>query len=68
MKQFISKKLVLSILSLLIFSCFLINFFAFNEYGQIDYTDHDEGFLLEQLILKLKYFSINQSFSSIAEY
>ena len=68
MKQFISKKLILPLLSLLIFSSYLINFFAFSEYSQIDYTDHDEGFLLEQLILKLKYFNINQSISSIAEY
>ena len=68
MKQFMIKKIILLLLSLLIVLSYLIIFFSFNEYSQIDYVDHDEGFLLEQLILKLDFFDINQSISSVAEY
>ena len=68
MKQFMIKKIILLLLSLLIVLSYLIIFFSFNEYSQIDYVDHDEGFLLEQLILKLDFFDIKQSVSSVAEY
>lgn len=68
MKELISKKNIFNILSLLIFFSYIIIFFTFNEYRLIDYADHDEGFLLEQLILKISQFDLKQSISSIAEY
>ena len=68
MKELISKKVIFCILLLLIFFSYLIIFFTFNDYRLINYADHDEGFLLEQLILKINQFDIKQSVSSIAEY
>ena len=68
MKELISKKVIFNMLSLLIFFSYIIIFFTFNEYRLIDYADHDEGYLLEQLILKINQFDLKQSISSIAEY
>ena len=68
MKELISKKVIFNILLLLIFFSYIIIFFTFNEYRLIDYADHDEGYLLEQLILKINQFDLRQSVSSIAEY
>ena len=62
------KKIIFFIISSLIVLSYFIIFLSFDNYFQIDYSDHDEGFLLEQLILKLNYPNFNQNNSSIAEY
>ena len=62
------KKIIFLIISSFTILSYFIIFLSFDNYFQIDYSDHDEGFLLEQLILKLNYPNFNQNISSIAEY
>mgnify|MGYP006128717255 CR=1 FL=1 len=47
---------------------FLINYLNIKEYNWISSIDHDEGFLLEQLILKLNTFEISRAVSRLNEY
>jgi hypothetical protein len=58
---------IISILSLILFTYICVIFF-FDNYNLIAFSDHDEGYLLEQLILKLDRFNIDRVHSIEAEY
>tara|TARA_B100000767_G_scaffold54575_1_gene50139 strand:- start:967 stop:2712 length:1746 start_codon:yes stop_codon:yes gene_type:complete len=62
------KKINLYIIILLIFLSYVVINLSFNHYNVIDFLDHDEGFLIEQLALKIGIFNINRTVSSITEY
>ena len=62
------KKINLYIIIFLIFLSYLVINLSFDFYNVIDFLDHDEGFLIEQLALKIGIFNINRTVSSITEY
>ena len=62
------KKINLYIIILLIFLSYLVINLSFDFYNVIDFLDHDEGFLIEQLALKIGIFNINRTVSSINQY
>ena len=64
----IYSKYILFFFTLIFFINYLIIHFNVNQYNWIASIDHDEGFLIEQLILKLNFFEITRSVSRLNEY
>ena len=62
------KKINLYIIIFLILLSYVIINLNFSYYNLIDYIDRDEGFLIEQLILKLGIYDIPKNITSAAEY
>ena len=52
----------------LLLSVFIINYINVNYYDLLALIDHDEGFLIEQLLLKINYFNIERIVSRFNEY
>ena len=64
----ILKKINLYVIIILIFLSYFVINLSFNYYNVIDFIDHDEGFLIEQLVLKIGIFDIHKTVTSAAEY
>ena len=47
---------------------FFVIFLNLNEYDFLALIDHDEGFLIEQLVLKINFFDVNRVISRFNEY
>ena len=62
------KKINLYVIISLIFLSYIVINLSFDYYNVIDFLDHDEGFLIEQLVLKIGIFNIDRTVSSITEY
>ncbi len=63
-----SLKLLLFTPIYLLLSVFLINYININNFDLLALLDHDEGFLIEQLLLKINYFNIDRIISRFNEY
>ncbi len=62
------KKINLYVIIILIFLSYFVINLSFNYYNVIDFLDHDEGFLIEQLVLKIGIFDVHKTVTSAAEY
>ena len=63
-----NKKINFYIISILILASYVLISLSYKHYNQIHFSDHDEGFLIEQLVLKLGIFDLTKTVSSAAEY
>jgi hypothetical protein len=63
-----NKKISFYIISIFILVSYILISLSYKYYNQIQFSDHDEGYLIEQLALKLGIFDLTKSASSAATY
>lgn len=64
----IKKRINFYVILLIITFCYITFVLSYDHYYSIDFIDHDEGYLIEQLLLKIGIFDIKKIVTSASEY